>query len=139
MGKRKIVQIPVSVYHIVGLAVAGQDGRYWYHSEGVTLRTAAERLKVSAEHFASVLAITSPQVPVARNGRITVGFIREGSRWGMMSGVQAALDHYLATGECRKVGLTLWTAVRSARTSSAKRRGSLDGLPHRFRRQFGPK
>jgi hypothetical protein len=101
MGKRKIVQIPVSVYHIVGLAVAGQDGRYWYHSEGVTLRTAAERLKVSAEHFASVLAITSPQVPVARNGRITVGFIREGSRWGMMSGVQAALDHYLATGEIR--------------------------------------
>jgi hypothetical protein len=101
MANKRIVSIPVSVYHIVGLAVAGQDGRYWYHSEGATLQTAAETLKVSAEHFASVLAITSPQVPVARNGRITVGFLSKGLRWAMMPSVHSALDHYLATGEIR--------------------------------------
>lgn len=90
-----------SVETIVGMAIVGESGRYWYHAAARKIAAVASELGCEPKRFADVLAITSPRVKVARNWNLTLKYIAHQSRDGMMKGVRAALDHYLATGEIR--------------------------------------
>lgn len=86
---------------IVGLALQGEGGRFWYGTAERAVRTEAERLGVTPERFAAVLAVTSPRVKVRRNWTLTVQYLATGSVEGIMKSSRAALAHYEATGEIR--------------------------------------
>tara|TARA_Y100001973_G_scaffold106077_1_gene181918 strand:- start:1042 stop:1689 length:648 start_codon:yes stop_codon:yes gene_type:complete len=61
-----------SIYHLNRLAVAGYKGRYWYRNSHRAIKSLAAATGLSKKQVAQVCAVTSPQVPVARNWKYTV-------------------------------------------------------------------
>ena len=86
---------------ILALALAGVDGRFWYGTAQREVRTGAERLGVTAERFAAILAATSPRVQVRRNITIAVMYCKFGTLPGSMATTRAAVAHYESTGIIR--------------------------------------
>ena len=86
---------------LVGMALQGEAGRHWYGIAERAIRTEAERVGVTPERFANILAITSPRVRVRRNWTLTVQYLTTGSVEGIMQSTRAALAHYESTGEIR--------------------------------------
>jgi len=86
---------------LVGLALQGEGGRHWYRAAERAIRSESERVGVTPERFANILAITSPRVKVRRNWTLTVQYLMSGSLEGIMKSSRAALAHYEATGEIR--------------------------------------
>lgn len=90
-----------SLSDIIALALQGVDGRFWYGVAQREVRTGAERLAVTPERFASILAVTSPRVQVKRNILMAVMYCKFGTLPGSMATTRSAVAHYEATGEIR--------------------------------------
>jgi hypothetical protein len=102
-----------SVATLQAHAIRGADFRRWYTDGVPYLRAMADGLGCSVELLADILAITSPQCPVARNFAIARDYIRRRAELATLDGaaiaralrhipsVGAGLAHYERTGEIR--------------------------------------
>ena len=76
MGLKKIANRMPSTTSLRRLALASADGRHWYTDGVPAMKVAARQLGVTPKKLAEVVALTSPRVPVARNMRMAVSYLR---------------------------------------------------------------
>ena len=69
---------PRRVKPLVELALQGMDGLFWYDLARQEIDEICRREGWNVEHFVSILAVTSPQVAVRRNVRITLQYMAHG-------------------------------------------------------------
>jgi len=83
-------------------AQAYEQHKDWYDKSQHVIAKQAGELGVPAKHFAAVLAITSPRVPVKRNWRLAVTYLQTGQPASdTLTTTRAALAHWEKTGEIK--------------------------------------
>ena len=90
MTKPSTIRI-ASVDHLTQLALAGEDGRFWYHHALAEVVRASRNLDTPLPYLVAVLGVTSPRVSVRDNINLTTRYILQDSIRGLMPSVIVGL------------------------------------------------
>lgn len=84
------------------LAIQGAEGRYWYHHANRHLQHVSNKMDVTPQRFADILALTSPRVSVKRNIKHAIKYLTTGTHnHDVMGTIRRSVEVYEDTGEIR--------------------------------------